>query len=273
MTDISVILTIFNAKKNLDKTIECLLNQTKNSIEIICINTSTDSNISNTLHSYQKYDNRISIIDTTLTKITQTIDTLITKASSKFISFINCGDYLSEDFYEKMLFATFNNPDCIIECKNLYINKTQLNTTLLNKLFPTNLIQKNYKKCLTGFQTFENSLLKQVLFTSPTIISLDNGTCFKNSDNIPLIQKNNELIISLTSYPARIKNVHKTTNTLLNQSLKANKVILWLAENQFPNKEQDLPSKLLAQTTKGLTISWYHKDIKSYKKLIKAHTV
>ena len=75
------------------------------------------------------------------------------------------------------------------------------------------------------------------------------------------------LIISLTSYPARIKTLNQTVYSLLTQSIKADKVILWLAKEQFPNKEKDLPSALTDLTTIGLEIKWYH-DIKSFKKLI-----
>ncbi|MBR6411952.1 MAG: glycosyltransferase [Alphaproteobacteria bacterium] len=77
------------------------------------------------------------------------------------------------------------------------------------------------------------------------------------------------IIISLTSYPARISTVHKTIESLLDQTIKADKIVLWLAPEQFPNKEKDLPPELLDLTLKGLTINWYH-DIKSYKKLIPA---
>ena len=76
-----------------------------------------------------------------------------------------------------------------------------------------------------------------------------------------------ETIISLTSYPGRIVTVNQTIESLLNQSMKAEKVILWLAPEQFPNKEKDLPKQLLDLCNRGLTIDWYH-DIKSYKKLI-----
>lgn len=93
---------------------------------------------------------------------------------------------------------------------------------------------------------------------------------FSNIDEITQkYMTKRDLYISLTSHPARINTVHLTIESLLAQSLKADKVILWLAPEQFPNKEADLPEKLLALKSQGLTIDWYH-DIKSYKKLIPA---
>ena len=78
---------------------------------------------------------------------------------------------------------------------------------------------------------------------------------------------NKKIIVSLTSYPARIDVVNTTIESILNQSLKANRIILWLAPEQFPNKEKDLPDKLIKLKKYGLIIDWYH-DIGSYKKLI-----
>lgn len=79
----------------------------------------------------------------------------------------------------------------------------------------------------------------------------------------------NDVVVSLTSYPKRISTVHYTIETILNQSFKASKVVLWLAEEQFPCKEEQLPDSLLTLKDKGLIISWCS-DIKSYKKLIPA---
>ena len=75
------------------------------------------------------------------------------------------------------------------------------------------------------------------------------------------------LIVSLTSYPPRIATVHKTIETLLNQTIKPEKLILWLSDEEFPNREADLPEELLAQATRGLEIRWCN-NIRSYKKLI-----
>ena len=82
------------------------------------------------------------------------------------------------------------------------------------------------------------------------------------------IYKDNNIIISLTSYPARIKFVDRAIKSLLNQKMKPQKIILWLAKSQFPNGNKDLSKKLLDLIDKGLTIEYYDRDIKSYKKLI-----
>ncbi len=77
------------------------------------------------------------------------------------------------------------------------------------------------------------------------------------------------LIVSLTSFPARIGTVHKTIETILRQTERPDKIILWLAEEQFPDKEAGLPNELLELKKYGLEINWCN-DIRSYKKLIPA---
>lgn len=79
-----------------------------------------------------------------------------------------------------------------------------------------------------------------------------------------------KIIISLTSFPGRIEIVYKTIITLLNQTEKPDAIILWLAKEQFPQGEQELPNNLTKLIDYGLTIKWCAHDIKSYKKLIPA---
>lgn len=75
------------------------------------------------------------------------------------------------------------------------------------------------------------------------------------------------VIVSLTSFPERINTVVKTLKTLLTQTMKPDKVILWLAQEQFPGGEGDLPQELLELRNFGLTIDWCE-DIRSYKKIL-----
>lgn len=75
------------------------------------------------------------------------------------------------------------------------------------------------------------------------------------------------VVISLTSFPVRMKTVPYTIETLLSQSYRPDEVILWLAEEQFPNRDDDLPYRLRRLQQYGLTIKWCN-DIRSYKKLV-----
>ena len=68
------------------------------------------------------------------------------------------------------------------------------------------------------------------------------------------VDEKSNVVISLTSFPGRIQTVWITVATLLNQTVKPRAVILWLAEDQFPNGEAGLPEKLLQVKEKGLTI-------------------
>ena len=85
----------------------------------------------------------------------------------------------------------------------------------------------------------------------------------------PNARYEHELIVSLTSFPARIHLVRYAIHSLLKQSLKPNRLVLWLADSQFPGKEGDLPEELLALRSLGLEIRWCE-DLKSFKKLIPA---
>ncbi|MBN1498122.1 MAG: sulfotransferase [Spirochaetes bacterium] len=77
------------------------------------------------------------------------------------------------------------------------------------------------------------------------------------------------LIVSLTSFPQRIKEVHYTIYSLLSQKIKPDMLILWLGEEQFSGKYKSLPKNLLRLQEKGLIIKWF-RDIKSFKKLLPA---
>ena len=83
------------------------------------------------------------------------------------------------------------------------------------------------------------------------------------------IPREKKIVVSLTSFPARIPTLYITVSSLLNQSMKPDKVVLYLAKEQFPNLENDLPENLLRLKEFGLSIRWCN-DIRSYKKLIPA---
>jgi len=162
------------------------------------------------------------------------------------------------NFYEayKGVYRTLNNKNLYDEYKSSFLR------TLVSSSFWT-------MEHTDVMRTTVRNFIKERIVPEFNITGSDKEQLPKH-----LIDKLNrleepEVIISLTSFPARIGTVNQTIESLLNQTMKADRVILWLAPEQFPNKEADLPQELLDLREKGLTIDWYH-DIRSYKKLIPA---
>ncbi|MES2812683.1 MAG: hypothetical protein V4670_09455 [Bacteroidota bacterium] len=78
-----------------------------------------------------------------------------------------------------------------------------------------------------------------------------------------------EIIVSLTSFPARINIVHLSVKSILNQTYKPKKVVLWLSAEQFPNQEKELPKSILELKKCGLEIE-FCEDIKPHTKYLYA---
>lgn len=78
--------------------------------------------------------------------------------------------------------------------------------------------------------------------------------------------KADTVIVSLTSHPARINTLRECIDTLLNQSMRADKVVLWLSRNQFPGQENDLPESMTSIDDPSFEIRWVEGDLKPHKK-------
>ena len=127
----------------------------------------------------------------------------------------------------------------------------------------TNLKNKFRLYIKTFFDEFEErmlfyirseSLLKSALFSNNSGIS----------KNLYIQEK--RIIISLTTYDKRIHDVYLTIESLMQQTIMPNKIVLWLANEM---KNSYIPKTLQNQLSRGLEIR-YCKDLRSYKKLIPA---
>ena len=73
-----------------------------------------------------------------------------------------------------------------------------------------------------------------------------------------------DIIVSLTSYGERVKTAYLTIESIMEQTLKPNRIILWLDDSW---EHRTLPNSLQRLKNRGLEI-YYCKDIRSYKKLV-----
>ena len=100
---------------------------------------------------------------------------------------------------------------------------------------------------------YENNKKRQTLKLIPTLVPLESV-------------KSPRYIVSLTSYGERLANTAPyAIITLLNQNVKPDKIVLWVANED----KQNIPQIMNKLIEKGLDIR-FCEDIKSYKKLIPA---
>lgn len=171
------------------------------------------------------------------------------------------------------------------------INKNFKSKNIINKLFSIKntkyskeikilgfnfIIEDKYKKLFENYKNLESKVNynQQLLNKINMVISNELNTAKIDTEIDNLLEsginetkRDPQLIVSLTSYPERMYDIHYCLYSLLTQSIKPDQLILWLAEEEFPNKEKDIPKKVLNLQKYGLTIKWCN-NIKSYKKLV-----
>ncbi len=98
----------------------------------------------------------------------------------------------------------------------------------------------------------------RILLDSETLYSKEPGTSEQ-------MYCDHEIVISLTTYGKRIETAYLAISSLMRQSRKANRIILWLSEEEFSGKE--LPATITLLEKRGLEIR-FCQDLRSYTKLI-----
>ena len=82
---------------------------------------------------------------------------------------------------------------------------------------------------------------------------------------LPVKQKNiaQDVVVSLTSYPARLPQLHLVIRSLLHQSLSPREIVLYLATD---TNEEDIPDSLRELEKYNFTIKTGYEDLKPHKK-------
>lgn len=76
------------------------------------------------------------------------------------------------------------------------------------------------------------------------------------------------LILSLTSFPLRAARLHLVIRSLLNQSLRASKIVLYLAVEEFPDRS--VPRNLRSLVGRRFEVRFVRENLRSFNKLLHA---
>lgn len=80
-----------------------------------------------------------------------------------------------------------------------------------------------------------------------------------------VVGKSDELVVSITSYPARIETLYQTIESIFRQTVKPEIIHVWLAESEFSS--QTLPASLERLRKRGIRLDFVSENLRPYKKL------
>jgi len=86
-----------------------------------------------------------------------------------------------------------------------------------------------------------------------------------NFKALPKDHQKYQIIVSLTSFPARFKTLHLVIKSILNQKLKPNIILICLSRDEV-NNESELPQKVLELKKYGLQIVFTGTNLKPHNK-------
>ncbi len=73
-----------------------------------------------------------------------------------------------------------------------------------------------------------------------------------------------EIIVSMTSFPPRMNTIRWTLESVIRQSMKPNRIEIWLCEEEFPDRE--IPEVLKEFEKKGVEVFFTPLNLKPHKK-------
>ena len=116
---------------------------------------------------------------------------------------------------------------------------------------------------------FSNVFRMQTLIENKLIVSALQQKALYSHENgtVESLSVDKPIVVSLTSYGKKIHEVYLVVESIFQQTVKANKIVLWLSEKDF--SIETLPIVLKRQMERGLEIRLC-KDVRSYTKVIYA---
>lgn len=137
MTDISIIVPVYNAEKYLKKCLDSLVNQTKKELEFILINDGSADKSEEIIKTYK--DKRIKYFKNKNQGIGKTRNFGIEKATGKYIMFLDSDDYFSNDACE-ILYKTAEKEKADLIVFDYYrVEKENLNEVKIESFNATNI--------------------------------------------------------------------------------------------------------------------------------------
>lgn len=117
MKKLSVIIPVYNAEKWISETLDSLVNQTYNNMEIICVDDGSQDNSCEVIRAYQKDHPQLGLIQQENAGVCAARNRGIENAHGDYIAFVDADDFVEADMYEKLIAQMEKESSDIIFCE------------------------------------------------------------------------------------------------------------------------------------------------------------
>ncbi|MGG5358109.1 MULTISPECIES: glycosyltransferase family 2 protein [unclassified Enterococcus] len=119
MCEISIIMTVFNAEKYLEKAISSVLAQTFTNFELILVDDGSTDASAEICDRYSEKDGRIKVIHKANGGVSSARNTGLENAKGEYIGFVDSDDYIESDMYE-FLYNNLQKEDADLSICGIY---------------------------------------------------------------------------------------------------------------------------------------------------------
>lgn len=164
MSLISIIVPVYNTGKYLKKSIESVLYQTYEDLEVILVDDGSTDGSSAICDEYAQTDTRIKVIHKKNGGLSSARNAGIEIASGEYIAFVDSDDYILPNMYEKMLLEMKASESDIVMCSYLNVNESGCYLGKANIQEWTGAGIDFLKKDGLGYNYAWNKLFRRALF-------------------------------------------------------------------------------------------------------------
>ena len=154
MTEVSIIVPVYNVEQYLARCLESIISQTFKDIEIICVNDGSTDSSAKILEEYAGKDKRIKIITQTNKGLFSARHTGLKNASGQYVLFVDSDDWIDETLIEKAVSGIKKyNTDVVVF--GAYSVKGHMAT---KGMYSVEKISSKYKEKILTLKDYENDL-------------------------------------------------------------------------------------------------------------------
>ena len=238
MKKVSVIVPVYNVEKYLIKSVDSLVNQTLEDIEIIVVNDGSTDNSKKIIETYKKkYPNKIKYLEKPNGGLSDARNFGMPHATGEYIAFLDSDDYVELNTYEKMYNKAKEENADMVECDFIweYPNKRKIDT---------GIIYNGKKEMLTYARVVAwNKLIKRALLEKNKI-EFPKGLRYEDVEffykMIPYYNKVSFVKEPLIHYIQRESSISKVQNERTKEIFEVlNNVIEYYKKNNLYNEYKD----------------------------------